>query len=132
MKKIFCKKHKTICHPGGFTLCRENVTKCHIFERWRRVNECEPSPVSEQIEHTKTECLYAKLCERKVNPRQRICLLLPLTGIKIIETSKMASPQLNSKRRQPVMTLKQNKVFNFKQFFEFSCFQNCFNSFQNF
>ena len=72
MKKIFCKKHKTICHPGGFTLCRENVTKCHIFERWRRVNECEPSPVSEQIEHTKTECLYAKLCEREVNPRQFI------------------------------------------------------------
>ena len=45
MKKIFCKKHKTICHPGGFT-------------DGRRVNECEPSPVSEQIEHTKTECLY--------------------------------------------------------------------------
>ena len=41
MKKIFCKKHKTICHPGGFT-------------DGRRVNECEPSPVSEQIEHTKT------------------------------------------------------------------------------
>ncbi len=20
-------------HPGGFPLCRENVTKCHIFER---------------------------------------------------------------------------------------------------
>ena len=72
MKKIFCKKHKTICHPGGFTLCRENVTKCHIFERWRRVNESEPSPVSEQIEHTKTESLYAKLCEREGNPRQLV------------------------------------------------------------
>ena len=59
MKKIFCKKHKTICHPGGFT-------------DGRRVNECEPSPVSEQIEHTKTECLYVKLCEREVNPRQFI------------------------------------------------------------
>ena len=59
MKKIFCKKHKTICHPGGFT-------------DGRRVNECEPSPVSEQIEHTKTECLYAKLCEREGNPRQLV------------------------------------------------------------
>ena len=36
------------------------------------MNECEPSPVSEQIEHTKTECLYAKLCKREVNPRQFI------------------------------------------------------------
>ena len=36
------------------------------------MNECEPSPVSEQIEQTKTECLYAKLCEREVNPRQFI------------------------------------------------------------
>ena len=51
--------NKTSCHPGGFT-------------DGRRVNECEPSPVSEQIEHTKTECLYAKLCEREVNPRQFI------------------------------------------------------------
>ena len=61
-----------ICHPGGFPLCRENVTKCHIFERWRRVNGSEPSPGSEQIEHTKTECLYAKLCEREGNPRQLV------------------------------------------------------------
>ena len=59
-------------HPGGFPLCRENVTKCHIFERWRRVNESEPSQGSEQIEHTKTECLYAKLCEREGNPRQLV------------------------------------------------------------
>ena len=59
-------------HPGGFPLCRENVTKCHIFERWRRVNGSEPSPGSEQIEHTKTECLYAKLCEREGNPRQLV------------------------------------------------------------
>ena len=42
------------------------------FTDGRRVNESEPSPVSEQIEHTKTECLYAKLCEREVNPRQLI------------------------------------------------------------
>ena len=61
-----------MCHPGGFPLCRENVTKCHIFERWRRVNGSEPSPGSEQIEHTKTECLYAKLCEREGNPRQLV------------------------------------------------------------
>ena len=46
-------------HPGGFT-------------DGRRVNESEPSPVSEQIEHTKTESLYAKLCEREVNPRQLV------------------------------------------------------------
>ena len=67
-----CFKTTTKCHPGGFTLCRENVTKCHIFERWRRVKESEPSPGSEQIEHTKTESLYAKLCEREVNPRQLV------------------------------------------------------------
>ncbi len=73
MKKYTCQKsNKITCHPGGFPLCRENVTKCHIFERWRRVNESEPSPVSEQIEHTKTECLYAKLCEREGNPRQLV------------------------------------------------------------
>ena len=53
------KPEGSYCHPGGFT-------------DGRRVNECEPSPVSEQIEHTKTECLYAKLCEREVNPRQLI------------------------------------------------------------
>ena len=73
MKKYSRQKNNKInCHPGGFPLCRENVTKCHIFERWRRVNESEPSPVSEQIEHTKTECLYAKLCEREGNPRQLV------------------------------------------------------------
>ena len=48
-----------MCHPGGFL-------------DGRRVNESEPSPVSEQIEHTKTECLYAKLCEREGNPRQLV------------------------------------------------------------
>ena len=53
------KPEGSYCHPGGFT-------------DGRRVNESEPSPVSEQIEHTKTECLYAKLCEREVNPRQLI------------------------------------------------------------
>ena len=47
------------CHPGGFL-------------DGRRVNESEPSPRSEQIEHTKTECLYAKLCEREGNPRQLV------------------------------------------------------------
>ena len=47
------------CHPGG-------------FPDGRRVNESEPSPGSEQIEHTKTECPYAKLCEREGNPRQLV------------------------------------------------------------
>ena len=51
--------NKINCHPGG-------------FPDGRRVNESEPSPGSEQIEHTKTECLYAKLCEREGNPRQII------------------------------------------------------------
>ena len=46
-------------HPGG-------------FQDGRRVNGSEPSPGSEQIEHTKTECLYAKLCEREGNPRQLV------------------------------------------------------------
>ena len=64
--------NKISCHPGGFPLCRENVTKCHIFERWRRVNGSEPSPGSEQIEHTKTECPYAKLCEREGNMRNSV------------------------------------------------------------
>ena len=36
------------------------------------MNGSEPSPGSEQIEHTKTECLYAKLCEREGNPRQLV------------------------------------------------------------
>ena len=53
------ESNKINCHPGGFT-------------DGRRVNESEPSPVSEQIEHTKTESLYAKLCEREVNPRQLV------------------------------------------------------------
>ena len=52
------------CHPGGFL-------------DGRRVNESEPSPVSEQIEHTKTECLYAKPCERERNPRQFISGSVP-------------------------------------------------------
>ena len=38
----------------------------------RRKPKSEPSPGSEQIEHTKTECLYAKLCEREGNPRQLV------------------------------------------------------------
>ena len=60
MKKYTCQKNnKNTCHPGGFL-------------DGRRVNESEPSPVSEQIEHTKTECLYAKLCEREGNPRQLV------------------------------------------------------------
>ena len=54
-----CFKTTTKCHPGGFT-------------DGRRVKESEPSPGSEQIEHTKTESLYAKLCEREVNPRQLV------------------------------------------------------------
>ena len=51
--------NKINCHPGG-------------FPDGRRVNESEPSPGSEQIEHTKTECPYAKLCEREGNPRQLV------------------------------------------------------------
>ncbi len=51
--------NKINCHPGG-------------FPDGRRVNESEPSPRSEQIEHTKTECPYAKLCEREGNPRQLV------------------------------------------------------------
>ena len=46
--------NKISCHPGGFL-------------DGRRVNGSEPSPGSEQIEHTKTECPYAKLCERDVS-----------------------------------------------------------------
>ena len=51
--------NKINCHPGGFL-------------DGRRVNGSEPSPGSEQIEHTKTECPYAKLCEREGNPRQLV------------------------------------------------------------
>ena len=51
--------NKINCHPGG-------------FPDGRRVNGSEPSPGSEQIEHTKTECPYAKLCEREGNPRQLV------------------------------------------------------------
>ena len=51
--------NKINCHPGG-------------FPDGRRVNGSEPSPGSEQIEHTKTECPYAKLCKREGNPRQII------------------------------------------------------------
>ena len=45
------------------------------------MNESEPSPVSEQIEHTKTECLYAKLCEREGNPRQFISGSVPFAQL---------------------------------------------------
>ena len=60
--------NKINCHPGGFPV------NCHPggFPDGRRVNGSEPSPGSEQIEHTKTECPYAKLCEREGNPRQII------------------------------------------------------------
>ena len=58
-KQFLNESNKVNCHPGGFT-------------DGRRVNGSEPSPGSEQIEHTKTECLYAKLCEREGNPRQLV------------------------------------------------------------
>ena len=69
MKKYTCQKsNKITCHTGG-------------FPDGRRVNESEPSPVSEQIEHTKTECLYAKLCEREGNPRQFISGSVPFAQL---------------------------------------------------